>query len=61
MKCPLRTKTTYNYDKSVMIDGKLVLNDTSEEWPECYGADCPFHSSWSAYHCDKLASLEAEE
>lgn len=53
MVCPLRAKTTYIYNDK-MVNGALVLNAQFEEWPECYGHDCPFYNTWSKYSCSKL-------
>lgn len=57
MKCPLRCKTVYNYNKA-MVDGKLVLDSTVDEWPDCYEDDCPFYNRWATYSCDKLTDAE---
>ena len=54
MKCPMREQTTYEFS-NVLVEGKPVIKSVKEEYPECYGEECPFHSTWEAGGCALVA------
>ena len=48
MKCPYRTKLVREFEQVKDTGGYLVKSETIE-YPECYGTECPLHTSYGSY------------